>query len=151
MTTKSQTSAANGVVVSIGTTPYRTEVLAGGHALIADEPRSAGGADAGPGPYELLLASLGSCKAITLRMYADRKGWPLERVALSLRHSRRHGADCEACDQTEPRLDHIDVEVQLVGDLDDAQRARLLEIADRCPVHRTITGDLRVVSTLVVS
>ncbi len=149
MSDGSQTRAADGVVVTIGTTPYRTEILAGGHALVADEPASLGGADEGPGPYELLLASLGACKAITLRMYADRKGWALERVAVSLRHSRRHADDCERCDESEPRLEHIDVELQLVGDLDDAQRARLAEIADRCPVHRTIMSDLRIVTSLV--
>lgn len=143
------TDASSGVVIDIGRTNYRTEITAAGHSLLADEPRALGGGDTGPGPYELLLSAVGSCKAITLRMYADHKGWPLERVILSLRHDRRHAEDCEDCDDPKARLDHIDVEIQLVGDLDDAQRARLAEIADRCPVHRTITGDLRFTTELI--
>ncbi len=143
------TDAGSGVVIDLGREHYRTEIVAAGHALLADEPEAAGGTNAGPGPYELLLSAVGACKAMTLRMYADRKGWPLERVVLSLRHDRRHGADCEHCDDPKARLDHIDVEIQLVGELDDAQRARLMEIADRCPVHRTITGDLRFTTELV--
>lgn len=149
MSTASNTDASSGVVIDIGRTRYRTEIVAAGHALVADEPAALGGGDAGPGPYELLLASIGACKAITLRMYADRKGWALERAVLSLRHDRRHADDCEECDDPGARLDHIDVEIQLIGDLDGAQRARLLEIADRCPVHRTITGEVRFSSELV--
>ncbi len=143
------TDASSGVVIDIGREHYRTEIIAAGHALVADEPKALGGTNAGPGPYELLLASVGACKAMTLRMYADRKGWALERVVLSLRHDRRHPDDCEHCDDPKARLDHIDVEIQLLGELDAAQRERLLEIADRCPVHRTITGDLRLTSVLV--
>jgi len=146
---QTQTSAATGVVVDIGREHYRTEIVAAGHAIVADEPVGVGGTNAGPGPYELLLASLGACKAMTLRMYADRKGWALERAIFSLRHDRRHADDCEDCDDPKARLDHIDVEVQLVGDLDQTQRARLLEISEKCPVHRTVTGDLRFNSTLV--
>ncbi|MFI4896679.1 MAG: OsmC family protein [Phycisphaerales bacterium JB059] len=149
MSKTSHTDAASGVVVDLGRAHYRTEIVAGGHTLIADEPEAMGGANAGPGPYELLLSALGACKAMTVRMYADHKGWGLERVVLSLRHDRRHPADCEDCDDPKAKIDHIDVEIQLMGDLDEAQRARLLEIADRCPVHRTITGDLRVNSALV--
>ena len=149
MSRPKNTDAASGVVIDIGRGNYRTEIVAAGHALVADEPESLGGTDAGPGPYELLLSAVGACKAITMRMYADRKGWALERAVLSLRHDRRHPEDCEDCDDPAARIDHIDVEIQLVGDLDGAQRARLLEIADRCPVHRTITGELRVGSVLV--
>ncbi len=143
------TPTRDGVVVSIGRTKYRTEIRTGVHLVVADEPASYGGADDGPSPYELLLASIGSCKAMTLRMYADRKGWPLEEVHCVLRHDHRHAEDCEDCESPNAKLPHIDVELQLVGDLDDAQRARLAEIADRCPVHRTITSDVRFTTQVV--
>ncbi len=130
--------------VTIGRDLYRTSVQMGAHTLIADEPSAMGGADEGPNPYDLLLAALGSCKVMTLRMYADRKGWPLESASVSLAHERRHAQDCERCDTSEPKLDHIDATLTLEGDLSDDQRHRLLEIADRCPVHRTVTSDLRI-------
>jgi putative redox protein len=123
-------------------------VRAGRHQLLADEPRSVGGADQGPGPYDYLLASLGACTAITLRMYADRKGWPLEGVTVRLRHGRVHAADCADCATKEGRIDQIERVLELLGPLDAEQRARLLEIADRCPVHRTLHGEIRVRTTL---
>ena len=118
------------------------EITIGLHRLAADEPASAGGTDTGPNPYDLLLAALGSCTSMTLTLYARRKQWPLESVTVRLRHSRIHAADCDSCETKEGLLDHIDREVGLVGPLDGDQRARLLEIADKCPVHRTLTSEI---------
>ena len=105
------------VVVSIGRDHYETHVRAGRHELAADEPASVGGTDKGVNPYQLLLASIGTCKAITLRMYADRKGWDLEQVAIALRHERRHAEDCEHCADSPALIDVIDVELQFLGEL----------------------------------
>jgi uncharacterized OsmC-like protein/pimeloyl-ACP methyl ester carboxylesterase len=138
----------DGVSVSVGAEGYTSTVRAGRHRLIADEPASLGGADRGPTPYDYLLAGLGACTAITMRMYADRKGWPLEGVTVRLRHSRVHADDCAECETQEGKLDQIERELELAGPLDDAQRARLLEIADRCPVHRTLEGEIRVRTAL---
>jgi uncharacterized OsmC-like protein/pimeloyl-ACP methyl ester carboxylesterase len=138
----------DGVVVAIGASGYTSTVRAGRHLLLADEPLSAGGADAGPGPYDYLLAALGACTAMTLRMYADRKGWPLEGATVRLRHGRVHAADCADCVTKEGRIDQIERELELTGPLDPEQRARLVEIADRCPVHRTLHGEIHVRTTL---
>jgi len=121
--------------------PYTNRVSARSHVWLADEPPSAGALDAGPTPYELLLAGLGACTSMTLRMYAERKGWPLQKVAVHVRHDEIHARDCESCESKEGKLDRIERELELEGDLSEEQRARLLEIADRCPVHRTLQGD----------
>jgi putative redox protein len=127
-------------VVRIERDNYRTEVRAGGHALITDEPVALGGTNSGPTPYDLLIGGLGACTAITIRMYADRKGWPVEAVEVRLTH-RKVPADQVDCEWTKSgKVDVIDREVTLFGELDESQRARLLEIANRCPVHRTIDG-----------
>lgn len=123
---------------------FTQEIAVGRHRIIADEPMSVGGTDSGPTPYDLLLAALGSCKSMTVAMYARRKGWPLEAVTVRLRHSRIHAADCEACEVTESLLDHIDCEVEFSGALRQEQRVRLLEIADKCPVHRTLTSKIHI-------
>ena len=137
------------VVVEGSGAAFRQEVRVGRHALVADEPLAAGGADAGLTPYDLLLAALGTCVSMTLGIYARRKGWPLEAVRVRLRHSRVHASDCEGCDSaSDARIDRIDEEIELAGPLDAAQRARLLEIAGRCPVHRTLTGRLEIRSRL---
>ena len=127
---------------------FRTEMQAGGHTVIADEPESLGGTDAGPNPYDYLLAALGGCTAMTLRMYADRKGWPLEGVTVRLSQDRIHAKDCEECETEEGRIDRIGREVELDGPLDEEQRQRLLEIADMCPVHRTLKGEVLVENSL---
>jgi uncharacterized OsmC-like protein len=127
---------------------FRQEVRVGRHALVGDEPLAAGGSDAGPTPYDLLLAALGTCTSMTLGLYARRKRWPLESVRVRLRHSRVHAADCANCETRDAMIDRIDVEIELAGPLDAAQRARLLEIADRCPVHRTLTGEVEIRSVL---
>ena len=118
----------------------------GRHAWLADEPAEAGGGDRGPNPYELLVAALGACTAMTLRMYARQKGLPLEAVRVALRHDKIHAADCADCETREGRIDRIEREIELRGALDAAQRLRLMEIADRCPVHRTLHGEVDVQS-----
>jgi putative redox protein len=127
---------------------FATYITAAGHALRADEPVAVGGTGSGPGPYALLLSALGACTGMTLRLYADRKGWPLERVEVALRHDRIHATDCAECETKEGMLDHIEREIVLRGPLDASQRARLLEIADRCPVHRTLRSEIQIVTRL---
>jgi len=123
-------------------------ITAGSHQLSSDEPTHVGGSDTGPTPYDLLLAALGSCTSMTVAMYARRRGWPLEAVTVRLRHSKIHAADCEACETKEGRLDHIERAVELIGPLSDDQRARLLDIANKCPVHRTLISEIYVESRL---
>ena len=120
----------------------------GNHALIADEPESVGGNDAGPGPYEYLLMGLGACTSMTLRMYAQHKQLPLQRVRVRLTHRKIHAQDCSDCENKEGKIDEITREISLEGDLTDQQRQRLLEIANRCPVHRTLTSEIKVRSQL---
>jgi putative redox protein len=126
------------VVVRTGRARYHTEIFAAGHALVADEPETAGGTDTGPTPFGLLMAALGACTTITLRMYADRKEWPLEEIGVRLRHQRFQAAEAPKSESGHPMLHEIAQRLELVGPLDEEQRARLLEIAHRCPVHRAI-------------
>jgi uncharacterized OsmC-like protein len=123
---------------------FQQLVQAGKHRSLADEPVSAGGLDSGPSPYDLLLAALGACTAMTLRLYAERKALPLERVSVALTHARIHAADCETCETEEGMLDRIDRTISLDGNLDANARRRLLEIADKCPVHRTLTSEVEI-------
>ncbi len=139
------------VNVRIDDTPYATRIAAGTHALTADEPENLGGGDTGPNPYDLLLASLGACTAITLRMYADRKGWPLKSVEIGLEKDRVHAKDCDDCESTEGHVLKIRRQIELGGDLDADQRKRLLEIADRCPVHQSLTGEVKITSELATT
>jgi uncharacterized OsmC-like protein len=118
------------------------EIEAGRHRLVADEPAAAGGTDTGSSPYELLLAALGACTSMTVAMYARRKQWPLERVVVRLEHARIHAEDCAECETKEGMLDRIEREITLSGPLSPEQRERLLEIANRCPVHRTLTSEI---------
>jgi putative redox protein len=128
---------------------FAQRITIGRHPLIADEPASAGGTDTGPDPYGLLLAALGSCTSMTVALYARRKQWPLQAVTVRLRHSRIHAADCAGCETKEGMLDHIARDIELVGTLDHEQRTRLLAIADKCPVHRTLTSEMRIETRLV--
>ena len=126
---------------------YNTVLTAGNHTLVADEPTSVGGTDAGPTPYDLLLASLGACTAMTIRMYAERKGWPLEDAVVRLRTARpatAHADDCAECATKPVGLARIERDVELRGPLSDEQKHRLLEIADRCPLKRTLESGLRI-------
>jgi putative redox protein len=145
-----QASAGGGTVIvaSTGAGPLEQVMLDGRHFLYADEPVAAGGGDAGPGPYELLLMALGSCTSMTVHLYATRKQWPLEQVVVRLKHSKVHAEDCADCEKPTARLDRIDKSLELVGPLDQAQRARLLEIAGQCPVHRTLTSKIDIRSVL---
>ncbi|HSF24601.1 MAG TPA: OsmC family protein [Blastocatellia bacterium] len=120
----------------------KQQVTAGAHTLIADEPREAGGSDAGPDPYSFLLAALGACTSMTLQLYAKRKGIPLEKVQVSLRNSRVYAKDCENCESKEGKIEEIERYISLTGPLTDEQRHRLLEIASRCPVHKTLTSEI---------
>jgi uncharacterized OsmC-like protein len=121
---------------------FQQEIISGPHRLVADEPVSAGGLDTGPGPYDLLLAALGACTSMTLRLYADRKKLPLTRTQVRLRHSRIYATDCAECETKEGMLDRIERVITLEGNLDAEQRARLMEIADKCPVHRTLKSEI---------
>jgi putative redox protein len=130
------------VIVHINREHYRADVFAGPHTMIADEPRDVGGTDAGPSPYGYLSGALGACTAITLRMYADRKNWPLESVSVRITHQKIHAEDCAGCETKTGRIDKFEREIELAGDLDPVQRQRLLEIADRCPVHQTLHSEV---------
>ena len=130
----------DGVTVHLAEGFY-TEVSAGGHALVADEPESFGGTDKGPTPYDFLLGALGSCTAMTLQMYANRKDWSLDSVTVRLSHGKIYADDCNNCETETGKIDHIEREIEIEGDLTDEQREKLLEIADKCPVHRTLTSE----------
>ena len=130
------------LVRETGVGRLQQEILAGAHRLIADEPVDVGGLDSGPGPYDLVLAGLGACTSMTLRLYAERKQLPLDRVTVRLSHSKIYAADCASCETKEGKIDRIDRAITLSGNLDDDQRKRLLEIADKCPVHRTLTSEI---------
>jgi len=148
--TDEKTLPEDGVVLvrETGRGKFQNEVLNGPHRMYADEPLSVGGDATGPSPYGYLLAGLGACTAMTVRLYADRKNWPLTRVSVSLRHDKIHAADCADCETREGMIDKIDRELSFEGALDAEQKARLLEIADKCPVHRTLHSEISIVSSL---
>src|SRR4051812_13152260 len=125
---------------------FQQTVTVGPHKMLADEPVAAGGEDSGPGPYDYLLAGLGACTSMTMRLYADRKTLPMERVTVTLKHSKIHAADCAECDTKDGMLDQIDRLIAMEGNLDAEQHKRLMEIADKCPVHRTLTSEIRIVT-----
>ena len=136
--------AAGWVTTRVGRTGFRADATARTHALIVDEPVAVGGTDLGPTPYECLLSALGACTAMTLRLYADRKKWPLESVTVQLRSGHSHEKDCEECATKKVSIGHIQRRLELEGALTDEQRSRLLEIADRCPVKQTLERGIHV-------
>ncbi|MGA3115625.1 MAG: alpha/beta fold hydrolase [Syntrophobacteraceae bacterium] len=138
----------NRIATLTGKTGFRTEIIANGHSLIADEPIPVGGANSGPTPYDLLVSALGACTGMTVRMYADRKKLPLDSIIVRLRHEKIHAEDCQDCEDPKSKIDFIQREIELKGDLDLPTRQRLLEIANRCPVHRTLESGSRIASTL---
>jgi putative redox protein len=142
-------AAGTVVVAETGEGQFTQCLLDGRHRLLADEPSTVGGDDKGPGPYELLLMALGACTSMTLRLYANRVHWPLDRVIVRLRHSRIYAEDCAGCENKQSLLDHIEREIELLGALSPEQRTRLMAIADKCPVHKTLTSKVSIASRLV--
>ena len=130
------------IIVHGNAAGFAQEITIGQHRLAADEPLSVGGTDTGPNPYDLLLAALGSCTSMTVAMYARRKRWPLEAVTVRLSHSKVHAADCADCDTRVGLLDHVHRDVEVIGPLSEEQRARLLDVAGKCPVHRTLESEI---------
>jgi uncharacterized OsmC-like protein len=137
------------VVVRSSPEKFAQDIEAGRHTLRSDEPEDLGGKDTGPTPYDYLLAALGSCTSMTLRMYADRKGWPLEGVRVWLKQGKIHARDCEDCETAQGKIDRIEKEIEVLGPLTEEQRQRLLEIADMCPVHRTLQNEVSIRSRLI--
>lgn len=123
---------------------FAQEIVVGPHKLTADEPTNLGGKDTGPSPYDLLLGALGSCTSMTISLYARAKKWPLESVTVNLRHSKIHAADCRDCEIKAGKIDRIERDIHLEGKLDADQQKRLLEIADKCPVHRTLNSEIKI-------
>ncbi len=145
----SKAPADQGVVLVRGSAKgFAQEIVIGPHRLTADEPTALGGADSGPSPYELLLAALGACTSMTVAMYARRRQWPLEEVSVHLKHSKIHAEDCESCETKEGMLDRVESEVELSGPLSTEQREKLLEIAKKCPVRRTLTSEIEIQTRL---
>ena len=136
----------NVVVRETRNSKFQQTVSVGPHRMLADEPVAAGGEDTGPGPYDFVLAGLGACTSMTMRMYADRKSLPLERVTVTLKHSKIYAQDCAECETNAGMLDQIDRVIAMEGPLDAEQRKKLMEIADKCPVHRTLTSEIHIVT-----
>lgn len=137
------------IVQESGKGKYAEDIIIGQHMLIADEPMTSGGNDLGPSPYDFLLAALGSCTAMTLRMYADLKKIPLEKVIVRLAHEKRYADDCNDCENQNAKIDHIDRKIELQGNLTTIQREKLLDIANKCPVHKTLTSKIMIATTLL--
>ena len=144
VTTEQNNIKPANIVVRGSAREFLQDVVSGKHHLRADEPASAGGSDAAPGPYDYLLIALGVCTSMTVGLYARRKQLPLENITVSLWHSRIHAKDCEECDTKEGMLDRIEVEVDLTGSLTPEQHAKLMEIAAKCPVHRTLKSEINI-------
>jgi putative redox protein len=140
-------TTVNAVVVT-SESGLSQSIVSGNHHWSADEPAPIG-ADTGPSPYDLLLGALGACTSMTLRLYAQRKGMDLQRITVTLRHSRIHAEDCTDCETKEGLLDRIEREIELSGNLAEAQKLQLLEIAKRCPVHRTLNSEINIQTSVI--
>jgi len=136
------------ITVNSGFPAYIQNISIGPHQLLADEPPEAGGADTGPNPYELVMAALGACTSMTVRMYAERRNWRLERVQVDLTFSRLHAADCDDCSRKKGIVNRIEKRITFIGDLSEIQRQRLLHMANNCPVHRVLARTIEISSTL---
>src|SRR6184192_3510687 len=132
------------VIVRGGAAGFAQQIEIGPHRLKGDEPAAFGGTDTGPSPYDMLLAGLGSCTSMTISLYARRKGWPLEEVTVLMSHSKIYAADCAECETREGKIDRIEREIKMTGQLTAEQRSKLMEIADKCPVHRTLTSEINI-------
>jgi uncharacterized OsmC-like protein len=141
-----RTAGPREVVVRGNADRFMQEIVVGSHQLTADEPKDVGGDDEGPTPYDLLLAALGSCTSITVSLYAQRKSWPLQEVTVRLLHSRIHATDCAECETKEGKIDRIELDIEFAGPLSGEQRSKLLEIAKKCPVHRTLTSETNILT-----
>ena len=141
---RKDTGAGSSVIVHGSADGFAQDITVGSHQLRGDEPVNVGGTDTGPGPYDFLLAALGTCTSMTVAMYARRKGWPLEAVTVRLRHSKIHAVDCEECETREGLLDRIERDIHFSGALSEEQLLKLQEIADKCPVHRTLTSEINI-------
>lgn len=130
-----------------GSDGYYTEIATGAHTMVADEPADYGGNDDGPSPYDLVAAGLAACSVMTMKMYAKRKSWGLQEAIVHVQHEKKHAEDCENCDENDVKLDHFMKSIEISGDLDEKQRKRLFEIASRCPVHRTLTSEIKIESS----
>lgn len=137
------------VIVRGDAAGFAQKVEMGKHSFAVDEPVSYGGTDTGASPYDLLLAALGSCTSMTIGLYARKRKWPLEKITISLRHAKIHARDCDDCETQEGKVDRIWREIHLTGDLSDEQRAKLMEIADKCPVHQTLTSEINIKTVAV--
>jgi uncharacterized OsmC-like protein len=132
------------VIVHGTVADFSQKIEIGPHRITADEPVAFGGTDSGSSPYDLLLAALGACTSMTIGLYARKRSWPLEKITVSLHHSKIHAKDCEDCETKEGRIDRIEMEIHLDGTLTDDQRAKLIEIAGKCPVHQTLTSEINI-------
>lgn len=144
----SESNSKKIVHIHLGDENYKTVMTAGDHELIADEPENAGGGDTGPGPYDYLLMALGSCSVITMKMYADRKEWPVEDIYIEMRHSKVHAEDCVDCDDPAAKIDKVEKDIIVKGELTEEQLDRLLEISKKCPVHKTLLSDIEIQSSV---
>ena len=144
----SNQKSTNQVNVRITKEKYTTEILSGEHRLLADEPKSVGGKDLGPNPYDLLLSALGACTVMTLRMYADRKGWELDEVEVGLDHKKDYPADCEDCENPKQKIDVLERKIRVEGNLTEEQKSRILEIADLCQIHKTLHSPVDIISSM---
>lgn len=148
-TDKLLTDAQTVVSIKDKTNKFLTQIQSGKHSLLADEPADVGGEDLGPSPYQLLTSALGACTAMTMRMYADRKGWEINEIKVHLNHEKKHSEDCADCEKPTSKIDHFERIIEIDSQLDETQRQRLLEIANKCPVHRTLEGEVKVETKLV--